>query len=112
MSKWWRAGCQPGEPIFVARASSAGGSGSEDDGVILSVVLDAANQTTFLLILDAQRWEELARVVLPVSIPIGFHGIYSMLHADSGAGADSFRFDDEEEQETAPTKPAPAIALE
>ncbi len=110
VSQWWRAGCQPGEPIFVACPSSAGGSGSKDDGVILSVVLDTANQNTFLLILDATKWQELARVALPVSIPIGFHGIYSSMHADGGGKGDSFQFDEEEEEEEEAV--APAIALQ
>ena len=33
---WHQAGCYPGEPVFVGRPGRA----AEDDGVLLSVVLD------------------------------------------------------------------------
>jgi beta,beta-carotene 9',10'-dioxygenase len=69
----WRAeGCYPGEPIFVR---SPGGS-DEDDGVILSVVLEALAERSFLVVLDARTMEELARAEAPHHIPFGFHGQY------------------------------------
>ena len=67
----WRAeGCYPGEPIFVREP----GVEDEDGGVILSVVLDAAAERSFLLVLDARTMEELARAEAPHHIPFGFHG--------------------------------------
>jgi beta,beta-carotene 9',10'-dioxygenase len=67
----WRAeGCYPGEPVFVRRP----GGEAEDDGVVLSVVLDAATRRSFLLILDAGTFEEIARAEAPHHIPYGFHG--------------------------------------
>ena len=69
----WRAeGCYPGEPIFVPEP----GAEAEDGGVILSVVLDAAAERSFLLVLDAGTMEELARAEAPHHIPFGFHGQY------------------------------------
>jgi beta,beta-carotene 9',10'-dioxygenase len=50
------------------------GSDDEDAGVVLSVVLDAAAGRSFLLILDARSFEELARAEAPHHIPFGFHG--------------------------------------
>jgi carotenoid cleavage dioxygenase-like enzyme len=44
--------------------------------VILSVVLDAAARRSFLLVLDAGSFEELAHAEAPHHIPFGFHGDY------------------------------------
>jgi len=63
-------GLYPGEPVFVARP----GAEDEDDGVLLSVVLDAAAASSMLIVLDAAGLEELARASLPHHIPFGFHG--------------------------------------
>jgi beta,beta-carotene 9',10'-dioxygenase len=69
---WHEAGCYPGEPVFVA----APGARAEDEGVVLSVVLDGAAGRSFLLVLDAGSFEELARAEAPHHIPFGFHGQY------------------------------------
>ena len=50
------------------------GAEAEDAGVVLSVVLDAAAGRSFLLVLDAGTFEELARAEAPHQIPFGFHG--------------------------------------
>ncbi len=70
VSDWSEPGCYPGEPVFVA----APGAAAEDEGVLLSVVLDAERQTSFLLVLDAQDLGEIARARVPHAIPFGFHG--------------------------------------
>src|SRR4051794_39746910 len=70
--QWAEPGCYPGEPVFVERP----GSTVEDDVVILSVVLDAATERSFLLVLDAATFEEVARAEAPHHIPFGFHGQY------------------------------------
>lgn len=67
---WSEAGCYPGEPVFVPSPNAKG----EDDGVLLSVVLDAARETSFLLVLDARDLGEVARARVPHAIPFGFHG--------------------------------------
>jgi beta,beta-carotene 9',10'-dioxygenase len=71
-SSWYEEGCYPGEPVFVATPEAA----DEDDGVILSVVLDANKAASFLLILDASSFRELARAEVSHHIPFGFHGNY------------------------------------
>lgn len=48
---------------------------AEDDGVIVSFV-SAAEGGSFLLVLDAGRFEEVARVRMPHGIPYGFHGTF------------------------------------
>jgi beta,beta-carotene 9',10'-dioxygenase len=72
VKRWSEAGCYPGEPLFVERP----GATDEDDGVILSVVLDARSERSFLLMLDAATFEEVARAEAPHHIPFGFHGQY------------------------------------
>ena len=70
---WDEPGCYAGEPVFVARP----GAEHEDDGVLLSVVLDAAAETSFLLALDAADLSELARARVPHHIPFSFHGQFA-----------------------------------
>jgi beta,beta-carotene 9',10'-dioxygenase len=69
-ARWSEDGCYPGEPVFVAGPERR----AEDDGVVLSVVLDSAAGRSFLLVLDAASFEELARAEAPHQIPFGFHG--------------------------------------
>jgi beta,beta-carotene 9',10'-dioxygenase len=69
---WSEPGTYPGEPVF-ARVP---GTEREDAGVLLSVVLDAAAGTSFLLALDAADLTEIARARVPHHIPFGFHGSY------------------------------------
>jgi beta,beta-carotene 9',10'-dioxygenase len=70
---WEQAGSYPGEPVFVAAPDADG----EDEGVLLSVVLDGERGNSFLLVLDAGSLDELARAEVPHHIPFGFHGQYS-----------------------------------
>jgi beta,beta-carotene 9',10'-dioxygenase len=70
---WAERGCYPGEPVFVGRPDAQ----DEDDGVLLSVVLDAAAESSFLLVLDAADLRELARARVPHHIPFGFHGQFA-----------------------------------
>ena len=67
---WRQEACYPGEPVFVQAPAAE----SEDEGVILSVVLDAHKKTSFLLILDAGNLQEIARAEVEQHIPFGFHG--------------------------------------
>jgi beta,beta-carotene 9',10'-dioxygenase len=69
-ANWSAPGCYPGEPIFVREPGAA----DEDAGVVLSVVLDSAAGRSFLLVLDASSFEEIARAEAPHHIPFGFHG--------------------------------------
>jgi carotenoid cleavage dioxygenase-like enzyme len=72
-SVWSEPGTYPGEPVFVPEPDAAG----EDAGVLLSVVLDAAGGSSFLLVLDAEDLSELARARVPHPIPFGFHGQFA-----------------------------------
>jgi len=68
---WSQKECFAGEPVFIQNPS---GTEKEDDGVILSLVLDVNKKTSFLLVLDAKDFKELARAYLPYSVPFGLHG--------------------------------------
>ncbi len=67
---WHEPDCYPGEGVFVGRP----GRTAEDDGVVLSVVLDAERGLSFLLVLDAACFTEVARAELPHPVLFGYHG--------------------------------------
>ncbi|MBS0648152.1 MAG: carotenoid oxygenase family protein [Verrucomicrobia bacterium] len=69
---WSEEGCYPGEPIFVPNPDKQ----AEDEGVILSVILDITHHRSFLLILNAPDFAELARAEVPHAIPAGLHGLW------------------------------------
>ncbi len=69
---WHEPGCYPGEPVFVGRP----GRTDENDGVLLSVVLDASRQASSLLVLDARTLGEVARAELPHPVLFGYHGLF------------------------------------
>ncbi|CUS12915.1 unnamed protein product [Tuber aestivum] len=60
----------PGEAIFVPDPSGS----AEDDGVLLSVVLDGVSGRSYLLVLDARNMTELARAETKIVVGFGFHG--------------------------------------
>jgi carotenoid cleavage dioxygenase len=62
----------PGEFVFVPRAPDA----AEDDGWLIGLVIDAANETTELQILKANDFTGAPQAVIhiPHRIPPGFHG--------------------------------------
>jgi all-trans-8'-apo-beta-carotenal 15,15'-oxygenase len=65
----------PSEAVFVPR----GEGGAEDDGWLLTLVLDAREGTSHLAIADARRLDEppVARCHFDHAIPFGFHGIWA-----------------------------------
>ena len=90
---WHRDGCYCGEPIFVASP----GATAEDDGVVLSLVLDTTGKTvasstrgpqhtsadpttqpvSFLLVVNATTFDQIALAPLSflgAPVPMGFHG--------------------------------------
>ncbi|PGH30120.1 hypothetical protein GX50_07097 [[Emmonsia] crescens] len=102
---WLEWGQNAGEPIFVPRVKmpkQGGESGSEsgseveaegdakgegekegdpelldeDDGVLLSVVLDGLKGKSYLLVLDAKTMKEVGRAELAGPIGFGFHGTH------------------------------------
>jgi carotenoid cleavage dioxygenase-like enzyme len=72
-TEWHEPDCWPGEPVFVGRPDAT----DEDDGMLLSVVLDGRRNTSFLLVLDAANLAEVARAEVPHHIPFSFHGRFA-----------------------------------
>ncbi|RPA86396.1 carotenoid oxygenase [Ascobolus immersus RN42] len=72
-SKKWRSeGCLPGEPVFVGDPDGE----KEDDGVLLTCVLDMENAQSYLLILDARNLVEICRILVGGVVNVGFHGMW------------------------------------
>ncbi|KAI6910645.1 hypothetical protein KC318_g561 [Hortaea werneckii] len=62
----------PGEPIFISKPESE----DEDEGVILSVVLDGDSGESYLLCLNARSFTEIGRAEIGMPVGFGFHGAH------------------------------------
>jgi beta,beta-carotene 9',10'-dioxygenase len=69
---WDEPECYPGEPVFIPRP----GAQVEDDGVVISLVLNGECNNSFMLVLDGRSFREIARAKLPHVTPFGFHGAF------------------------------------
>jgi carotenoid cleavage dioxygenase-like enzyme len=67
--KWSEKGCYPGEPLFIASPQLT----DEDDGIVLTIVLDLRQISSFLLVLDGKTFKEVARATVSHQIPPGLH---------------------------------------
>jgi carotenoid cleavage dioxygenase-like enzyme len=67
---WHQQDCYPGEPFFQPSPYSK----NDEDGILISIVLNAAENKSFLLFLDATTMNEIARATLPEPVVYGFHG--------------------------------------
>ena len=69
----WRTHAQsPGEAIFLPDPAGA----EEDEGTLLSVVLDGTRGKSYLLVLDAKSFEEVGRAEMEAVVGFGFHGAH------------------------------------
>ena len=62
----------PCEPVFVARP----GSVEEDDGVVLTIVINRMGTQSILVALDGRGFKEVARAYLPQVYALGPHGTF------------------------------------
>ena len=69
---WKDPGGFVSEPVFVKAPDGK----EEDDGVVLSCVINTADQTTSLLVLDAKEFKELGRAVVKRITPMALHGLF------------------------------------
>lgn len=62
------------ESPFIPRPNAQ----SEDDGYVISFVTDARENTSEVIIVDAQNMDQppLARILLPQRVPLGFHACW------------------------------------
>lgn len=70
--RWHEPGSLPGEPCFIQNPSSD----IEDDGVIVSMLIQGDSGASSVLVLDAATMKELARIPCPIPITSGFHGSF------------------------------------
>jgi torulene dioxygenase len=70
---WHKPNHTPSEAIFVPRP----GATEEDDGVLLSVVLDEYTMKSSVVVLDAKEMKEVGRAEMAGVFPIGFHGVFN-----------------------------------
>ncbi|CAO3614397.1 unnamed protein product [Cunninghamella echinulata] len=79
VASWHQDNCYPSEAVFIPRPSNGDHVQQEDDGVLVSVVMDSARATSFLLILDAITLHVLATADLNTLVPLSFaHGTYRL----------------------------------
>ena len=67
--EWQEDNCYPSEPVFVPSPDSK----EEDEGVVISAVLGLSQKSSFLLILDGQTMNEVARAYVPAKLIPLFH---------------------------------------
>jgi beta,beta-carotene 9',10'-dioxygenase len=67
---------EPGAFLTAAVFAAAPGRTREDDGILLSLVLEPARDASFLLVLDARDLGELCRARLPHAVPFDLHGAF------------------------------------
>ncbi|KAG1450798.1 hypothetical protein G6F46_008310 [Rhizopus delemar] len=81
VASWHEANCYPSEAQFIPKPKdqAAEKDEEEDSGVLISVVMDAARNTSFLLVLNAQDLSVIAKSQLNKLIPLSFaHGSYRL----------------------------------
>ncbi|KAL4804287.1 carotenoid oxygenase [Aspergillus unguis] len=69
---WSEHAQSAGEAIFVRDPEGK----NEDDGVLLSVVLDGLSGKSYLLVLDAHDMKEVGRASVDGVVALGFHGLH------------------------------------
>lgn len=62
----------PSEPIFIGRP----GSTEEDDGVVLTIVINKEGTRSFLVALDGRSFTEISRANMPQVYSLGPHGTF------------------------------------
>lgn len=65
-------GCVFGEPVLVPRPQAR----AEDDAWALSLSYDGRDHHSFLSIIRADGWDEVARLHLPFHVPMGLHATF------------------------------------
>ena len=71
MDKFWRKpNHYPMEPWFAPKP----GATSEDDGVVITTILDGEKGLTYLAILNGTTLEMMNYAYMPIHLPMDFHG--------------------------------------
>jgi len=67
---WFEPSHYPGEMFFIPNPEGT----EEDDGVLITISFDGWRAQSYVMLLDAQTFEEMNRSYLPYKIPFSFHG--------------------------------------
>ena len=67
---WNEKNHYPSEPIFIARP----GSTTEDDGTILSLILDGKTEKNYIALMDPKTLNIVNKAYLPINVPFTIHG--------------------------------------
>ena len=106
VASWHEENCYPSEALFIPRPpQDANDELREDDGVLMSIVMDSARATSFLLVLDASSLEVIAKSELGMLVPISFgRGSYKLRNQENPkrnrnylAGVNYFVNDDDDD---------------
>ncbi|CAN8099942.1 unnamed protein product [Discula destructiva] len=65
-------GHTPGEAVFVPRP----GATEEDDGVLLSIVLNGISEMSYLVCIDAKSMREIGRAEMDFAVGFDLHGVH------------------------------------
>ncbi|MCJ1481701.1 hypothetical protein MMC06_001860 [Schaereria dolodes] len=66
----------PSEPVFIANPQGT----AEDDGVLLTVAMDAERKKSSMIVINATTMAEIGRAQMPIAMGYGFHGIFGSGH--------------------------------
>lgn len=72
IEEWTEPGALAGEPVFVPYPNGK----DEDEGLLLSVVSNQIRNNSYLLVLNAKDFREIARAEVSHFIPYGLHGMF------------------------------------
>lgn len=72
LGTWRRDEFWPSEPTFIPSPNAV----DEDDGVVVSVVLDGLRQSSFVLILNATTFEQIGFADFGFRVPFPSHGFF------------------------------------
>lgn len=77
--KFWRSNeyMFPGEPVFVPNTSVDGGSGEEDDGILIAAVSNVKKgENDVLVFIDARSMTLIGRCCFRNALPPSVHGLF------------------------------------
>jgi torulene dioxygenase len=84
---WSEHGHTAGEAIFVPRERGVpNGESDEEDGVLLSIVLDGPAGRSYLLALDPKTMKEVGRASMEAPLGFAFHGTHVSSYGSEGIG--------------------------
>uniref|UniRef100_A0AAY4BK19 Beta-carotene oxygenase 1 n=1 Tax=Denticeps clupeoides TaxID=299321 RepID=A0AAY4BK19_9TELE len=72
MIEWSEESCLPSEPVFIPKPNAV----EEDDGVVLTSVINLNPGKSFLLVLDAKSFKEVARSYVNTDLHMDMHGYF------------------------------------